>query len=86
MTNKTMVNDILDELEELKTDNTVPKNIKSKIEIIIPMLKEEKEFSMNISKAQAIIEEISEDNNIQTYTRTQIYNIASTLETIQINN
>jgi len=69
-------------LEELKNDNTVPKNIKSKIESIIESLKEEKEKSIRINKALNELDEISDNNNIQPYTRTQIWNIASLLESI----
>ena len=35
---------------------------------------------MRVDKVRHALEEISEDSNLQPYTRTQIWNIASTLE------
>ncbi len=70
-------------LEELKNDSTVPKNIKSKIEMIIASLNEKKEIPIRINKALDELDEISDNNNIQPYTRTQIWNIVSLLESIE---
>ncbi len=81
--NKAMLNSIIDSLDELKDDNTVPKNIKLKIEEIMNILKNGEDISISISKALGMIEEISDDSNIEPYTRTQIWNIASALEAVQ---
>ena len=77
------INSAVGALEELKNDGTVPKNIKNKIETIISSLKDNKEVSIRINKALNELDEISDNNNIQPYTRTQIWNIASLLESIQ---
>ena len=74
--------DIITVLSELLEDNTVPKNIKQKIESIIRLLREESEMSLKQSKALNLLDEISDDNNIQPYTRTQIWNISSMLESL----
>jgi uncharacterized protein (UPF0147 family) len=73
---------IIEALEMLATDNTVPRNIKSHILEIISILKEEneKDLSMKINKALSELDEISDDVNLQAYTRTQVWNIASMLE------
>ncbi len=76
------VKDIIDVMSELLSDNTVPRNIKSKIEIIIHSLEQKTDKSLRINKALSILEEISDDNNIQPYTRTQIWNLVSMLEGI----
>jgi len=81
MTNE-KVSEALDALQELKTDNTVPKNIKFKIEDIIKALKDDKEISITINKALNDLDEISDNNNIQPYTRTQIWNVVSILESL----
>lgn len=75
---------IVESLETLSTDNTVPRNIKSRILEIISILKEEneKDMSMKINKALSELDEISDDINLQAYTRTQIWNIASMLEMV----
>ncbi|MBU0461926.1 MAG: UPF0147 family protein, partial [Nanoarchaeota archaeon] len=38
------------------------------------------ELSIRINKALSELDEISDDTNLQAYTRTQIWNIASMLE------
>jgi len=81
MTNES-INEALDALEELSNDNTVPKNIKQKLESIISGLKEKKELSIMVNRALNDLDEISDQNDIQSYTRTQIWNIVSLLETV----
>ena len=78
------VQNIVEALEELSNDNTVPRNVKSKVSEVITTLKEEngEEMSIKVNKALSIIDEISDDTNLQSYTRTQIWNIASMLEMI----
>ena len=75
---------IVEALEELSGDNTVPRNIKSKVEEVISILKSDngQDMSIKINKALSTLDEISDDTNLQSYTRTQIWNIASMLETI----
>ncbi|MBN2368132.1 UPF0147 family protein [Candidatus Woesearchaeota archaeon] len=74
------IKSIIDVMSELLEDNTVPRNVKNKIQSIIDFLNEDTELSLRINKALNILDEISDDNNIQPYTRTQIWNIASVLE------
>jgi uncharacterized protein len=79
------LDDVIFVLTELLEDTTVPKNVKSKIKTIIESLNESKDLSLSINKALNILDEISDDNNLQTYTRTQIWNIASLLESLDYN-
>ena len=76
------VKDIIEQLSELLEDNTVPRNVKSKIQTIINSLNEDAELSLKVNKALNILDEISDDNNIQPYTRTQIWNLVSMLEAL----
>ena len=73
----------IDALVELRNDTTVPKNIKQKIEDIISNLSDEQEVSMMVNRALNELDEISDNNNIQPYTRTQIWSIVSLLESVQ---
>lgn len=73
---------ILQVLEELEQDATVPRNVKLKVANTIKLLKEEGEKSIKISKALHELEEVAEDINVQPYTRSQIFNIVSLLETV----
>ncbi len=76
------IKEVIDVMIELMNDNTVPRNIKTKVEGIIKSLQETKDKSMRINKALSILEEVSDDNNIQPYTRTQLWNIVSMLESL----
>ena len=70
-------------LNELKDDNTVPKNVRLKIEKVIQVLNGEKEKSIKVSKAINEMEEIADDMNLQSYTRTQVWSVVSALEKIK---
>ncbi|MEM3374160.1 MAG: UPF0147 family protein [Candidatus Woesearchaeota archaeon] len=74
--------DVIETMNELLNDNTVPKNIKQKLEQIIKSLQQPGDLSLQVNKALSILEEISEDVNLQPYTRTQIWNLVSMLETL----
>jgi len=82
MTKQEQLNSILEVLKELSEDSTVPKNVKAKVLEVIDILKSSEELSLKISKALQELEEISDDNNLQSFTRTQIWNITSMLEKI----
>ena len=72
---------ITDYLKELIDDNTVPRNIKTKIASIIEILENKgEEDSIKVNKALDELEEISNDTNMQPFTRTQIWNVISLLE------
>ena len=74
---------VLEAIDELQEDNTVPKNIKLKLYGISAMLKEEKaDKRMVINKALDQLAELSDDVNLQAYTRTQLWNIVSMLESL----
>ncbi|MAH01729.1 MAG: UPF0147 family protein [Candidatus Woesearchaeota archaeon] len=70
-------------LAELKDDATVPKNVRLKIEKVIEVLKSNMEMSIKVSKVLNELEEIADDVNLQSYTRTQVWDIISTLEKIK---
>lgn len=74
--------DVISYLNDLLNDNTVPRNVKSKIEVIVRSFQEKADLSLRINKALSILEEVCDDNNIQTYTRTQIWNAVSMLEAL----
>ena len=77
------VKDIVASISELKDDTTVPKNVKEKVQEIIETLNNEKaELSMRIDKALQILDSIAEDSNLQSYTRTQVWNLVSMLEKV----
>ncbi len=72
----------LSALKELESDSQIPKNVKAKIASTIQTLEQEGETSIKVSRALQELEQLAEDNNMQSYTRTQIFNIVSLLEVL----
>jgi uncharacterized protein (UPF0147 family) len=79
-----IVTDIIVYLEELKDDTTVPRNVKIKVDKTIGFLKETTDLSIRINKALSEMEDISDDANLQAFTRTQVWNIVSLLEKVML--
>ena len=79
------VDTVINSLNEIQEDATVPRNVRAKIEAIISSLREETELSIKVSKTLNDLDEIAGDINLQAYTRTQIWNVISALEKL-INN
>lgn len=77
------IKEIIDALSELSNDSAVPKNVKNKINQMINILKDDSELSIRVNKVLNELDEIADDTNMQAYTRIQILNIVSLLETIQ---
>jgi uncharacterized protein (UPF0147 family) len=69
-------------LEELEQDSSTPRNVKEKIVSTIKVLNDGAETSIKVSKALHELEGIADDKNVQSYTRTQIFNIVSLLEVV----
>ena len=68
-------------LAEILEDRRVPRNIRSAIEEARKNLTEDdRDMDIKLSSAISILDEITNDPNIPTYTRTQIWNIVSMLE------
>ncbi len=71
-------------LNELKEDITIPKNVRTKVEKVIEILNDKAEMPIKVSKALNELEEVADDVNLQSYTRTQIWNVISALEKIKL--
>ncbi len=77
------MNELIQELMEINADNGIPKNVRLKIsEAILALQQEDKEDSIKANKALQELDDISDDPNMPSYTRTQIWNIVSQLESI----
>lgn len=75
---------VIQALSQIKDDRTVPKNIRTSCEDCIKDLQNnEEELSVRLNSCISTLDEVSNDPNIPSYTRTQIWNIVSMLEAIQ---
>lgn len=67
-------------LDEINEDRTVPRNIRGMITEAKNNLNSKQDIAVRINSAISILDEVANDSNIPTYTRTQIWNIVSMLE------
>ena len=67
-------------LSEINEDNSVPRNVRMQIQTILSTFKDQVELPIKVNKALNVLGEISNDVNLQGYTRTQIWNVMSMLE------
>ena len=79
-----MFNSIIQLIQQIADDRTVPRNIRTKCEDSINVLKDENQGTdIRINTVISTMDEVSNDPNIPMYTRTQIWNIVSALESVQ---
>ena len=79
-----MFEEVINLIQQVANDRTVPRNIRTKCEESIETLKDEKEdVAVRINTVISNMDEISNDPNIPTYTRTQVWNIVSIMESMQ---
>ncbi|MFH1630979.1 MAG: UPF0147 family protein [Candidatus Aenigmatarchaeota archaeon] len=79
--NPEMLQNVLNLLIDVENDRTVPRNIRSAVTKAKEDLKNEKlEPAVRINSAISTLDEVSNDTNIPSYSRTQIWNIVSVLE------
>ena len=75
--------EVIEIFDLINNDSTVPKNIKQAVSEMDLMIKEKNEdMALKINKILQKLEDLTEENNLPEHTRTQIWNIASLLESI----
>lgn len=68
-------------LEQIVSDRTVPRNIRTSAESVIQSLRSGADtMEIRLSSAIYVLDEVSNDPNIPMYTRTLVWNIVSLLE------
>ena len=67
-----VLDEVITALQELEEDASLPKNVKDKVQRISLFLQEKTELSLKIDKALQEFDEISDDINLEPFTRTQI--------------
>lgn len=73
----------ISELKEISKDSLIQKNIKIKIENCLKIIEDEsKDLLIRINKVSVILDEICDDTNIESFSRTKLYNIAQLLEKV----
>jgi uncharacterized protein (UPF0147 family) len=79
-----MFENVISLLQQIVNDRSVPRNIRAKCEESIKILKDEsQDAAIRINAVISYMDEITNDPNIPTYTRIQVWNIVSILESLQ---
>ncbi|HLC73745.1 MAG TPA: UPF0147 family protein [Candidatus Nanoarchaeia archaeon] len=74
---------VVDVLSQIEEDFSVPKNIRIKIKCVVASLSvNDESVEIRIDKSLQGLDEISDDPNLSSYTRMQIWNVVSVLESI----
>ncbi len=78
------MDEVLEIIGELADDRRVPRNIRANIQKAMDSLKDEKQAAVvKLSTAISFLDEASNDPNIPSHVRTQIWNIVGMLESLQ---
>ncbi len=72
------MNEIIEIMEEILDDRTVPRNIRAKVEEAV--LKVKQETVTTLSEAVYLLDDISNDVNMPEHTRTEIWHAISLVE------
>ncbi|MEM0215330.1 MAG: UPF0147 family protein [Archaeoglobaceae archaeon] len=75
---------VLDTLDRLIQDDTVPRSVRRVASEIKEKLLSSKKVSVEAASAITVLEDISSDPNIPMHVRTMIWNLASQLERISV--
>ncbi|MDY6776478.1 MAG: UPF0147 family protein [Candidatus Nanohaloarchaea archaeon] len=79
----TKIEAAIQRMEDLKEDEKVPSNVKDRLDECIDTLQDDDEdLSVRVNTAASVLDEVSNDPNIEQHTRTEIWNIASMVESL----
>ncbi|MDO8554007.1 MAG: UPF0147 family protein [Candidatus Micrarchaeota archaeon] len=82
---KDNIDQIAEMLSTLTEDTTIPKNIRKALSEARDRLKGSDDANIKVSAAVYLIESISEDINMPSHARTQVWAVMSMLESLKIN-
>jgi len=72
-------------IEDLKEDDSIPSNVKETLSESINVLEnDDEELSVRINTVTSLLDDVSNDPNIAQHTRTEVWNIASMLESVDV--
>ncbi len=71
---------VLFAIRELNDDSQTPKHVREKLSSAIKVLSDGSDMKIKLHRALNELENLADDSSVQSYTRTQIFNIVSLLE------
>jgi hypothetical protein len=79
-----MIENVIDAINKLATDRFVPKTVRRACNECLEALETKEDISIGINTCIAVLDEVSNDPNVPSYARTQIWNILSMLEAVNV--
>ena len=75
--------EVMDILLQIESDFSIPKNIRFRIKNAISALKEDQiSVNLRVNKSLQELDALDEESNIPSFTRTQIWHVVSSLESL----
>ena len=81
-----VLNDIVDLMEEIMQDTSVPRNIRQAVDNAKTKLQSKEDVAVKVTGAIYLLDDISNDINMPSHTRTEIWTIISELESAREQN
>ena len=75
--------EVKDLLLMIKEDPSAPKSLREKISQMVTLIDSDGETQLKIESLQQQLEEISNDVNLPSFVRTQVWGVSSALETVE---
>jgi len=76
------IQEVVEVIVEIIDDDSTNKNIKESLSKVINILKQEEDLIVKIHNALQELEEITENKNMESFTRSSIFNVVSMLESL----
>jgi uncharacterized protein (UPF0147 family) len=82
--NKQAMKEAIDTLKLIVSTNSTPKTIKKSVtDLVIDLVKEEYSLSVRAANTISLLDDITQDPNMLSYVRTQLWQAVSKLESIR---
>ena len=82
--NKEAMKEAIETLNQIAANNSTPKTIKKSIsDLIIDLTKEEYSLSVRAANTISLLDDVTQDPNMPSYVRTQLWQAVSKLESIR---
>ena len=82
--NKESMKEAIDTLNQIVTSNSTPKTIKKSIsDLIVSLSSQEYSLSVRAANTISLLDDVTQDPNMPSYVRTQLWQAVSKLESIR---
>ncbi|MCV0372265.1 MAG: hypothetical protein COW27_00320 [Nitrosopumilales archaeon CG15_BIG_FIL_POST_REV_8_21_14_020_37_12] len=82
--NKESMKEAIDTLNQIASNNSTPKTIKKSIaDLIVDLSNEEYSLSVRAANTISLLDDVTQDPNMPSYVRTQLWQAVSKLESIR---